>query len=300
MAGNGGLLKPPASLEPPRYDRVPPDPVGSRPAGETPRGAMDLLWFTLVTMYYHARPLCTTLLFAAGIALCAMTLVILPVWFLLGKTVPNTVWAGFYVAIIIPLLVGYDYVALLVVQGIRPRAREVLLVAESIGRFGNILVAGGFPSLVILMLVELSSLLSPIPSPEDPSLAKWTQTLPYLVASLLMLPLAFAGIDVLAARHNFLAAFARSVGFLRRQPGLFVGLVAINVLESLGSSVVATAFMTASAWQKSHPHTLWSLPLVLALLAAVAAQVIFSAVVHVHFYREFVWREREAEHPPAA
>jgi hypothetical protein len=303
MAYEGKLLKPP---DLPITYSIPADPVGRRPAGEGPCGSVALVWFSLVASYYHFRQLVVAFLLAAGLLVCAAVLVLVPSWHLFGKVLSRSEWGlfnlGVSLVLITPLIVGYTYVALLAIQELRPRAREVLHPVRSGRRLGNVLVAGGLPAAGGWAVTSLMGLIGRTlpPIPEDLFWTEFFRGLPGTLALLLVLPLVFSGIDVLAARHDFRAAIVRSIGFMVRQPRLFVGFAVISVLVNLIIQAGIAAIKISHVWLEAHLGGDAILLLILLLLVWFWVLLIFETVVFVHFYREFVWREREAVPPASA
>ena len=287
---------------------LPADPVGVRPAGESSCGTLDLLWLTLVEIRCHLKRILVLSFYAGCLYLAAVLLLACPAGHFLKGTPSwwTELMAPLYWPLMVPVTFGYSYALLLVVQRQKPKAREVLRPFESLALYINVLVAGGLGGLgawatnLVLGLIPVG-----VPEamlPEDPISRTFIQSLPGIVVGLVWsLPFAFAGLDAVVTRDRFSRCIARSVGFARRQGRLFAGFVVIHVAESLVTSWL-------NALQKTHSAGLGdarssgaiALPWFAAWIALLVATLVFGALVFVLYYREFVWREREAEAPPPA
>ena len=297
----------PSSSEKNAASELPSDPVGVRPAGESSCGILDLLWLTLVEIRCHLKRI-LVISFYAGCLYLAACLLLGCLGSLLFKGTPSW-WTELMIPLSlligVPVTFGYSYALLLVVQRQKPKAREVFRPFESLALYVNVLVAGGLGCLgawatnLVLGLIPVG-----IPEamlPEDPLSRTFVQSLPGAVVGLLWgLPFVFAGIDAVVTRDRFGRCLARSVGFARRHGRLFAGFVVISAAESLIGYWL-------SALQKTHSaglgdaHYSGDIALPWLAFALIVAMLVIGALVFVLYYREFVWREREAgATPPAA
>jgi hypothetical protein len=300
MPAGGDLLKPPETY------RMPADPVGKRPQGESPRTTPVLLWMTLLDTWYHFGKICIITLYAgamwSGYALlvgCSMGHV------LKGQSDwTRDLASPLYWPLLLPIGTGYVYALLLVVQHKRPKAREVLRAFEGRALYFNVLLASAVPALGAWALGFIARLIAAdlpeIHPTEDPVTNRFLAALPYTLISLLFLPFAFAGIDAIAARTPWTAAIRRSLAFVIRSPRLFAGFVITSAFLHLVSAAATAAQPVAKEQPQLRSEVLsvmasWMIPLGLSMFS-----VLLMAFVAVQFYREFVWREREAAAPSPA
>jgi hypothetical protein len=299
MPAGGDLLTPPETY------RIPADPVGKRPLGESPRTTPILLWITLLDTWYHLGAICVITLFAGVLLGGASLLVCCPIGHILNlKGQPD--WVGsltapLYWPLGIPIGIGYTYVLLLVVQHARPKAREVLGAFKNRTLYFNVLLAAALPalgSLALWLVVKLIAGALPEMHPtEDPVTNRFLAALPYTFISLLFLPFAFSGLDAIVARAPWAAAIRRSLGFAVRNPRLFAGFAVIFFLVDLAIAAATAAPALHKQQIQSRPEDLTALLSMAVPLGLMGILLILLGLVGVQFYREFVWREREAAAP---
>jgi hypothetical protein len=283
---------------------IPADPVGLRPPGEQPQGAVHLFVLALVSLYYHFAEFLRIALLGLVIALPLLLLF----GCLLGGHVPkggpnwqSYVWGLALVPVFAPFWAGLEYVVLLTVQRLFPKAREALRPFRSGAVYLNVLVAAGaadfggsaFSALWNLAVFLIAGEL-PLSDPlADQALRQWPAT---LLSTLLFLPLVFAGLDVLASKASFRQAIARSIRFAFSQKRLVAGYAIIALTEATILLALGMRDSSAGAPQAGG-ETSW---VGLAVFAGVFVLTLLVRIVaKALFYREFVWREREAAAPAA-
>jgi len=301
MTSNGGMP------EPGPQAAAPADIVGVRPPGEPRHGAVELVWHSLVGTRFHLWPLVKITCYAGAIYLLAGAMLCcpynyfrpgLPWWF---GHLPSPL-----LLLAVPLLAGHAYAFLLEFVGLRPRPRVVLQAFTDRRLYFNVLVAGGVPYAVSTVIMFLAAVVFPgfrEPMPHGAALGtRLVVLIPHTLAQLAMLPFAFAGIDALTAGHAFHEALKRSLGFLVRQSRLFTGFV----LVSLAYWIIFDGVVFAFQYYARMPEGAllgWEAAVGVlvpfALIGFGFLLVVLGATMVVLFYREFVWREREATATPA-
>ena len=286
-------------LEPPADYVMPTDVVGRRPAGQQPQGAVQLFVLALVSLYYHFAELLRILLLGL--------VIVVPVGFLfgcfLGWLTPQgqPSWQSYVLGpalgpVFAPLGAGLQYVVLLTVQRLFPKAREALRPFRSGEVYLNVLVAAGaayFGGSAFWALWNLAVFLVAGELPlSDPFADQALRLLPALLSTLLFLPLAFAGLDVLASKASFRQAIARSIRFAVSQKRLVAGYAIIALIGATISELALPMLPSSAAAPQAGGETSW-------VGHAMAVGVFLltlpvELVVSVLFYREFVWRERDA------
>jgi hypothetical protein len=301
MASHGGMP------EHGPHAAAPADIVGVRPPGEPRHGAVELVWHSLVGARFHVWPLAKITCYAGAIYLLAGALLCRPYnYFRAGMPW----WLGqlpspLLLPLAVPLFAGYAYAFLLELVGHRPRPRVVLRAFTDRRLYLNVLIAGGVPYAVSAVITFLAALVFPYfrePMPYGAALGTALVFLiPDTLALVATLPFAFAGIDALAAGHPFHEALKRSIGFLVRQWRLFPGSVLVSFAYGIIFNALPFAFqfcpgMSKGALLGSEGGLSTLAPFALTGLALI--WVVLDTIVVVFFYREFVWREREAAATP--
>jgi hypothetical protein len=282
---------------------APADIVGVRPPGEPRHGAVELVWHSLVAMRFHLWPLVKITCYAGAICVPAGAMLCcpynyfragLPWWF---GHLPSTL----FLPLAVPLLAGYAYAFLLEFVGRRPKPRVVFQAFTDRRLYVNVLIAAGVPYAVWAVITFLAAVVFPglrEPMPDGAALGtRLVFQIPDTLAQLVMLPFAFAGIDALAAGHAFHAALKRSIGFLIKQSRLFTGFVLVSlaywIIFNVFQYYAGMPWGTLLGWQPAAgilvPFVFIGFGFLLYMLPN--AMVVF-------FYREFVWREREAAATP--
>lgn len=297
MASNGGMP------EPGRQAGAPADIVGVRPPGEPRHGAIELVWHSLVGTRFHLWPLVKITCYAGAIGVLAAALLCcpynyfragLPWWF-------DHLPFPLLLTLAVPLFAGYAYAFLLEFVGLRPRRRAVFQAFTDRRLYFNVLVAGGVPYAVWTVIMFLAAVVFPSfrePMPDGAALGtRLAFQIPDALANLAMLPFAFAGIDALAAGHVFHEALKRSIGFLVKQSRLFTGFV----LVSLAYWIIFNVFQYYTGLPKAALLG-WGAAagtlVTFVLIGFGFFLVMLGTIIVVFFYREFVWREREAAATP--
>jgi hypothetical protein len=196
---------------------------------------------------------------------------------------------------------GYTYALLLVVQHARPKAREVLRAFRSRALYFNVLLAASLPALgswaLSLVARFIAATLPEIHVAQDPVTDRFLAVVPYTFISLLFVPFALAGLDAIVTRAPWIAAIRRSLGFAVRNPRLFAGFAVIVFLVDLAIAAATAAPALHKQQIQSRPEDLTDLLSVAVPLGLMGIFLILLGLVGVQFYREFVWREREAAAP---
>lgn len=300
MAEDGDLLKPSVWREAPGPCDIPGDPVGMRPPGDRPQGALRLVWLALVAVRYRFGRLLVHTVWAGVILVGASELVCCLLSYL-GKA--GAPWmTDLRIPLLwfvwVPVMAGYGYVVLLEIQDYRPRGREMLRPLRRRALYFNVFVAGlvsvAGPWALHLAARPVWAALPETLLPGQPVLKALVRQVPVTGLSLVFTPLAFAGLDALVAKRHFADAIRRSVGFAVRHGRLFAGFLVVNLVAA-APWAVATALLQ---WLVHGRQTeARALPLELYWLAMVFVVLypMVWVVVYAHFYREFVWRERERE-----
>jgi hypothetical protein len=300
MALQADLLKTPR----PRY-RIPEDPVGTRPSVETPAGAAQLLWITLVEIRYHwPRLLVVTLV--AG--LIGFFIVIVPLsWLTYWQFTHRGTWLVQFLPLaawplIVPFFAGCEFSLLLAIQGLQPKAREVFRPFRKVPLYFNVLVAAGLPALgvcIVGMAAESVAawILPAAFASEHPTQEHLLRLAGSIARGILFMPFAFAGLDAVVRRCSFRAAIARSIHFTTTRFRLFVGYAALWLIaitanseigkyspaQDVGSNTDST--MLSASWEP---------------FLAESFLIFFAFLLTCVFYREFVWREQEDSAAAAA
>lgn len=286
-------------LEPPAEYVIPADVVGRRPAGQKPVGAGALVMQAAISFYYHFAEILKVSLFGALILIVASIAILGPVAALLKG---HPAWLVYVNAIVLlpilgPAYAGYQWALLLVVQRLFPKAREVLRPFRDRTCYANVLLAAAPAYLGGVGLLALRNLcvfladghIAPV-SPEFWQLLdEW---LAPLITTLVLAPLHFAPLHALTARVNYRQAVVRSVRFAYCQNRLFGGYALVVVGARLFQNVLEYTLPRAGHGGRVLDPT--STPGLVALAVAVML-IPLQMVVGAFFYREFVWREREAE-----
>jgi hypothetical protein len=293
-------------LPKPRVEYViPDDPVGRRPPAEQPQGAAHLFVLALVSLYYH---------FAELLRISLLGLVIaVPLVFLFGCLLGGYVpkggpsWQSYVsglalIPVFAPLWAGLEYVVLLTVQRLFPKAREALRPFRSSAVYLNVLVAAGvvyFGWSAFSALWNLAVFLVAGELPlSDPFADQALRLLPAaLLGTLLFLPLAFAGLDVLASKASFRQAIARSIRFAFSQKRLVASYAIIALTEATILELALAMLPSSAGAPQAGGETSWvGLTVVVGVFLLT---LLVGILVKALFYREFVWREREAAAPAA-
>lgn len=293
-------------LPKPRVEYViPADPVGRRPPGEQPQGAAHLFVLALVSLYYHFAELLRFTLLALVIALSLVFLFgCLLGWFAPkgGSSWQSYVWGLALAPVFAPLWAGLEYVVLLTVQRLYPKAREALRPFHNGSVYLNVLVAAGAAYIGGSAFAALWNLAVFLVAGEfplsDPLADRALRVLPAaLLGTLLFLPLAFAGLDVLASKASYRQAIARSIRFAFSQKRLVAGYAVIALAGTAVVELTPSTRVSSAAAPHVGGEFSW---VAFAVVAGVfALTLLVEMVVRVLFYRELVWREREAAAPAA-
>jgi hypothetical protein len=295
---------------PPDIHPVPTDVVGLRPEGGRPQGMAGLVR----TAARMVRSNFWRLLLVTFVAMVAIIMAMSLVELLMGKlgllvksegVAPSKLDpVSWFVTV--PLMTGVVYAVLLVLQGLPPRVAAIFHVFDRPSLYLNVVAAGSVPA-AIQWIVEMQTrpaLESAgwLPVAGDVSFrAEMLRQLPGAVVGLIVLPLAFAAIHVLATRMPFVEGLGRSLRFFWRNPGLAVGYAALVFGLTVGLSAVLAAGTRWSQWAGDNPWATLSgqeIVLFIAVYAALAFGVVLAylidAVLSAVFYREFLWRDRQA------
>ena len=284
-------------FEPP-YE-IPADPVGTRPAGKRQSGPARLLWLTLVAVRYHFWRI-------AQLSVLAMLLCLIPVC-------AARLWAGWLIQaglkragllpiiatwpIIIPVSAGLSHAILLLIQGYRPPWYEVVRPVLNLRLYVNVLMAG-LPRWALmwgasfgLMLAGAGPWLGDLAGGE--AWGKWLGCLPRVVLSnLVALPFVFAGLDAVAAWSPFGRSLRRNLCFVRRDPWLLLGFGLVQIGLGAAPALMQVLLSQREGWLPE--GALWFAMLIFGALAVGLVVLAVLTVAPPVFYREFVWREREA------
>jgi hypothetical protein len=290
----------------------PDDILGMRPAGEGPVGTLGLIRLVLATLRFNFWRLVVITLYVGAVGLGLSLLICCPLIITLQGHPLWLQYLGSPVAapFLVPLMVGYTYVILLQVLGFKPKAIEVFRPVKSAGLYLNVLAAGGIPYLGGWLLWMLASQPSwPAAEtlvPGHPLVAQSLRSLATGTLWIPLLPLAFSGIHVLVARVPFTRALARSARFAIGQWQLFAGFVLLHIGTLLASAGAAPLPKLSTQLSRQAAGTpggaggtfFLGIVFLLGLAVCVAANGLVSTLILALFYREFVWREREAQSPP--
>jgi hypothetical protein len=297
MASNGGMP------EPGPQAAAPADIVGVRPPGEPRHGAVELVWHSLVAVRFHLWRLVKITCYAGAICVPAGAMLCCPYnYFRPGLPW----WFGhlpypLLLPLAVPVFAGYDYAFLLEFVGLRPKPKVVFQAFTDRRLYVNVLVAAGVPYAVSAVIMYLTAVVFPYfrePMPDGTALGtRLVFLIPDTLARLAMLPFAFAGLDALAAGHAFHEALKRSIGFLVGQRRLFTGFV----LVSLAYRIIFNVFQYYAGMPKAALLGWGAAAGALVAVVLIGFGFLLSmlpAAMEVFFYREFVWREREAAATP--
>lgn len=288
----------------------PADPIGTRPPGEPRRDMLQIVWYGLVATRYHFGLLAEMTFYAGAIYLLAAVLLSCPYdYYRAGLPW----WTGhlappLFLPLAVPLFTGYAYAFLLEFQGLSPKARALFRAFAKRRLYLNVLVAGGVPYLATCALDVLGALVFPglrePLSAGTPLGTKMACLIPRTLAQLAVMPLVFGAIDALVADHACQVALRRSVGFLLKQSRLFAGFILVAFVEVGIFFAVVFAFLFYAGMPQARTQGFGQpcFGLLMGCLLIVFGFLAFMVVtaIGVLFYREFVWREREAEAPPPA
>lgn len=296
----------------PETTNAPADLIGRRPLGEGPVGTLGLIHLAVVALYRNFWRLVVITLYAGAVGFGLSFLLYCP----LGITLKgHPLWVQYLAAplaapILVPLIAGYTYTVLLQVLGLKPKAKEVLRSIESGGLYLNVLAAGGVPYMGRWLLWTLASQLSwphaETLVPGHPLVAEFLRRLAAGVPWILFLPFAFSAIHVLVARVPFTRALVRSFRFAVGHCRLFAGFILLCIGASLLSTGAATQLKllpelsnrARGAFGGAAGAALVWMVLTFGCLSLLAAIGLVTALIEALFYREFVWREREAQGSP--
>ena len=139
--------------------------------------------------------------------------------------------------------------------------------------------------------------------PGHPLVAEYLRGVANGALWILLLPLAFSGIHVLVARVPFTRALARSTRFAVGQWQLFAGLVLLHIGTFLSAGALrpclklSTELLNRLGGIAGDASGTFSLGIILFLGVVVCVVVggLVNTLILALFYREFVWREREAQ-----
>jgi hypothetical protein len=300
MADDDGLLKPPESLRPVLRYEMPEDLLGWRPSAEEPQGAVRLLWEAIVTVRYRFGVVFGFML-VAGLAWLGPVLVIgLPSGYLL-KGQPD--WMKhltfpLYWPVTLALMAGLGYAILLVVQELGPRTGEMFKPFRDRRLYLNVLVAG-IPAYILAWAVGFgwACIRSRLPAVFRPADSFVGRLVPQALATVASLPFVFAALNVTVTRSPFGRSIRRGLRFAQREPWLLLGFGIIQILMSAGILFSMALFREERVW--SPLSALVGCGMDTALRSVICGGLVLlvavvGVVFHPLFYREFVWREREA------
>jgi len=298
----------------PETASAPADLIGQRPPGESPVGTISLIRLTLATLRFNFWRLIIITLYTGAVALGLPLLICCP----LGLAFrPHPEWSRYLawpilLPIVVPLMVGYGYAVLLQILGRRPKLREILRWLESWGLYLNVLAAGGLPSLAMWMIDTVASQLPWVSAetllPAHPLVSHFLDLLTKQLVGIVVLPFAFAGLDALVRQVHFGRALARSLSFARRHRSLFAGFAATSLGFAATLSAWGVLLRFTKIWAsgpgadfgEQGKEFLIGISLLIAILAGAMLYTMAATVIGALFYREFVWREREAGQTSAA
>jgi hypothetical protein len=283
---------------------IPKDSVGVRPTGERRSGPLWLLCLTLMTLRYHFWQVVQFLLL--GLLFCLVPLAVAAVaggW--LAQA--GLRWASFLPSVAtwpvaVPVAAGLSHAILLVLQRYCPPWYEVVRPMLSLRLYGNVLMAG-LPAIAAMWATSLGLMLAGA----SPALggvgqgiwANWVSRLPSAVLpNLVALPFVFAGLDAVATWSPFGRALRRNLRFATHNPWLLLGFGLVQAAIGSGSALTQAVIARHKDWLPE--GWLWGGVPILGGLAAMLAIAALHTVIHPMFYREFVWREREAGQASAA
>jgi len=271
------------------------DTVGTRPPCEQPQGTLGLLWSTLVSVGSHFWRLVVITCYMGATYVVGGLLASGLLWYLL-KGHPEwfrvlkepILWLLFT-----PIFTGYAYAVLLEFQGFRPRPREIFLPFDGLNLYFTVLVAGVLPDFGFWLFRVLSGSFSwsffETLGHDRPLAAEFLRMVPGIAFKLIFLPFVFAGIDALVTRKRLLKTIGHTLGLVIRDKRLFVGFFLVSLVSLL---VIATSM--ALFWHDRACLKEMSLTALLTTLVLMTLSMMLGAAIRVQFYREFVWREREA------
>lgn len=270
-----------------------------RPAGAMPRGAVTLVWQTLRDFRKHLGHLMVITLFLYAVLAVPVAVSFVLVFFLIRG---GSAWAGnlillFLLPLVIPLCVGQSWAFLLVIQRGSVKVREVLRPFCRLSIYLRVLVAGSVPAAgtgLVWLTSYLGGLCCPGPLlPEHPLVESLVRSLAAQMLWLVVLPFTFAGLHVLVTGCLARQALAGSLRFCLRHWPLLVGYAVVFTLGWLPiSATVPLLSAVSQSTQGAGACALALVPLVWSVL--VVTVYMFLTLLNAEFYREFVWREREA------
>jgi len=283
--------------------RMPRDPVGARLAGEPRPGLVGLIALTLLALRCHFWRTVQLFLVAALIFLIPSVVVRLAERWLAQAGLK---WASFlpqiaYWPVVVPVMAGLSHAILLLVQRCRPPWYEVVRPMLSLRLYGNVLMAG-LPAIAVYWATSSGLIVAGV-SPWLRELfgegigGEWAGQLPGVVLpTLVALPFVFAGLDAVATWSPFGRALRRNLRFAAHNPWLLLGFGLVQAAIGSGSALTQAVIARHKDWLPE--GWLWGGVPILGGLAAMLAIAALHTVIHPVFYREFVWREREAQGPP--
>jgi hypothetical protein len=307
---------------------VGPDVVGYRPQEREPVGFVELLSGVPAALRGHwgrIVGLAALLLLCYGI-LGAVTnfawfAVANSLWFPSRGYLPAPFFCGSAVKMAVtylllgPLVVGYAWAVLRLLQGKRAGAGTLLEASAGWRRLASVLVAV-LPAVLAESLFRLAFGLVLYGGPTGPAgrflsfLAPVLQVpvagmvlnaLPSIALEMALAPLEWAGLEVMVAGRSGLEALKRSVRLAIRNPGLLAGMMATVGVARLADKLAQAPVEAAMyLWARSGGGPTFLSPMIVicsqAILVLVVgfASTVVVTVVLVLVYREMVWRERDA------
>ena len=295
---------------PPDANPLPADVVGLRPAGGRPQGAAGLALAAARALRSHFGRLLFITVVTLATLLRAMSLLAGLIGqfggLVKGEGRTPDLLSPLSWIVVVPLMVGFVYAVLLLLQGQPPRVAAIFHAFESGSQYLNVLAAGAVPAAIqwILEMQTRPVLESAgwLPAAADVSFrAALVRQLPGAIFSVMVLPLAFAAIHVLVTRAPFVVALGRSLNFFRRNPGLAVGYAALSLSLAVGICAVVSVINTQAqrlgvdSWtEMKGPEVALNVTVYAAAVFTVVLVTLIGAVLSALFYREFLWRDREA------
>ena len=315
-AGLGGQEMTPRAGEPAPVVRI----VGTRPPGKAARGAMALLRAAaglLLGRFGRVAGLALVLLAAVvgiGIALGA------PIWlwaFLTSGRLPGTAWIfavenAIALLAATPFLVGYQYALLRMLQGKRARPLTLVAAFRSRALLLQVAAARAAGPIGALALRWLWSAIKPgrhwSLAPEHGPLRQFFDSIaqaPDAIAwigrhlpDLVVLPLAWAGLEAFLSGCGARQAIARSARRAINQRGLLAAYAAVFVAIGIADDGLrAVHFALVQALERHFYPGGWAV-MVLGSMAMTVVGMMLETTALVVFYREMVWRQRPAAEEP--
>jgi len=298
----------------------PDDILGTRPTGEGRTGTAQLLRAGLGLLRQHGLR-AWLLAVLTLLLLHVITQVVhgpLFIWLLTTQGRADSWWWSLNmlasVASIVarsPVLVAYAFALLLLLKDRRPSLRLLFAPLKSRRLLGNVAIAGSMVPLVRWLLpwlwrsipwselqpgiVEEGSLLwrllQVVPVPE------WlTGSLPYWLATMVAVPLAWAGLNALVSRQAWFRSVARSARLAFRYWRLAAGYLVATVLLPFAHDVHTRLGWFAGEHEGAVYWLLFFLHF-LSFFVVSSIVILLETLFLVLVYREMIWREREAQSP---